>query len=92
MGRTYIAKYRIQFESNVFLTDFSWNSQSYGRPTEKNLEKWRQSMNESFKLGGVNEHISKAAGILVHISKAWIVRQRDNVIMAKTSMPMFEAV
>jgi len=64
----------------------AWN----GRATKERLEQWRRDYNESFKPGNVNGHLS--TDVLLHITHARIVRQRDGAVIAETTMPTFELI
>jgi len=96
MGKSTTPKYRVEYFDNtsgkILPHTQAWDCKSYGRPSLENLEKWRKSMNQSFKPGGVNYHISESAKILIHITKASIVRQKDNVVVTYVKMPLFEAI
>jgi hypothetical protein len=86
MGKSYTFKYRV-----VYLDQCGWHSQGWkGKASQSRLEDWRVAMNKSFQNGGNNEHLSQSAGVILHISKARVIRQSDNVVMAETAMPMFE--
>ncbi len=95
MGKTITPKYRVEFRDNdrnawsIFKRQI-WDCKAYGKPTAKNLATWREKMNTSFDNGGVNFHISKAAGFIVYISHAKIVSQKSGEIVAEYTMPMFE--
>lgn len=77
MGRTFTPKYRI--EANGFLTRSTWQHKYHGRPTAANLAKWAAKNNESTQPGGCNEHV----GTDCPITKARIVRQSDDVVIAE---------
>ena len=70
----------------------TWDCRYNGRATDKNAERYRIKLNESFKIGGCNEHISKAAGFLVHTSHVAIVRNRTHDVVARAKAPLFEVV
>lgn len=93
MGRVVTPTYRVEYRVNSgYHTLQCWDSKSYGRATEANLEKWRQALNKSFAPGGVNYHVSEDNGVVVHVSSAKIIRQSTNEVVAKTKAPMFEVV
>ena len=99
MGRSYMPTYRVEYHDNPFMppvlgagTSMGWDCKSWGRPTKKNLKAWRNKMYESMKVGGCNEHVSKACGFVPLISKARIVRQACNTVVAEFSAPKFEVV
>lgn len=90
MGRSYTPKYRVDYRDQGGWHSVCWDTKRNGRPTDANLEQWRRKMNTSFNHGGVNHHVSKACGYLVHISKAALVNQRNGEPVAMVSAPMFE--
>ena len=94
MGRTTIPTYYAQVKDNTGpnLHHMVWDCKRHGRPTAKNAERYRVSLNESFKLGGVNDHISKGYGFLVHTSEVRVVRNRTGEVVASAKAPMFEVV
>lgn len=63
-----------------------------GRATVTRLEDWRQRMNKSFAPGGINFHVSKSRGVVIHIKGAKIIRQSDGEVIAETQAPLFEVV
>lgn len=69
-----------------------WDSKRDGKPTDANLEKWRQAYNRSFNPKGGNFHVSKAAGVIIHINRARIIHQKSSQVVATTTAPMFEVV
>lgn len=94
MGKSYTPTFRVEYRDNASRTtsDMIWDCKTDGQPTVANLEKWRQGYNRSFNHGGTNYHVSLSIGIIVHINKAWIVRQSTDEIVAATAMPTFEVV
>ena len=93
MGHSVTPKYRVEVRGNftrmgIGLTPAAWR----GKVSEQRLEEYRQSMNQSFLPGGVNEHVSRADGFVHHISYARIVRQSDGQIMCAVRAPMFEII
>ena len=104
MAKRYTPKHMVEFE---YATPHSnpvpvvWKAKEYGAPTSENLEAWRVAMNASFKPGGAN---AVTEGIVPHISKARILTNRHigrhrgwtptavRVVVAETTMPMFEVV
>ena len=94
MGRTYKLAYHIEYMDNIHSTSAwaIWNSKTYGKPTHGNLEKWRKAMNESFKPGQSNAHVSQSAGVMEHIISAKVIRQSNHSVMAETTMPRFEEI
>ena len=93
MGRSTTPTFIIQWTTQRGVNSSIWNSAHYGRPIDANLEKWRRSMNESFKSTGCNFHISRSAGFILHVSEATIIDQKNgDAKVAHTKMPMFEEV
>jgi hypothetical protein len=105
MGKSYTPKYIVETEYSTPHIDVggrgTWAVKEYGAPTTENLEAWRVAMNASFKPGGTN---AVTEGIIPHISKARILTNRHigrhrgwtpttvRVVVAETTMPMFEVV
>lgn len=92
MGRSTIATFVVIYQDQLGSHKVVWNTKTAGKPTEANLEKWRKAMNESMKIGGVNEHVSKAYGFMPHVSKAEIYNQKTHRTICDTRMPMFEVI
>ena len=92
MGRVITPTYRVEYTSNDRGLDKSmcWDCKRYGRPSLKNLESWREAYNKSFERGGVNEHVSDAAGFVIRIFNARIVRQATGEVVVDFTAPMFE--
>lgn len=90
MGRsvtpTFVVNYRDQTGAHWAV----WNTKLNGKPTPENLERWRVGMNDSMKIGGVNEHVSRTLGFLPHISKATIHNQKSGCDVATVKAPLFE--
>lgn len=99
MSRDYIPTYRVEYKDNYtdaaldYWHPMVWDvKRGYGKPTADNLENWRVALNESFKRGGVNYHISERRGILIHITHARSLPDDTDAIVASVTMPMFEVV
>lgn len=94
MGRNTIPTHRIEVRTNDTSAPpyCAWDSKYHGRANQKNLEKWRITMNASFQPGGVNAHITEAHGIVPHIISAKLIHQKTNAVVAETQMPAFEVV
>lgn len=91
MGTTRTPTYRVEYHTNVdgsMVHTMCWS----GRATEARLEDWRKTYNRSFQPDGCNAHLSTARGVVLHITKARLVHQRSNKVVARTQMPMFEVV
>jgi hypothetical protein len=67
----------------------AWHKE-YGKPTDRNLEKHVFAYADSLKLGGVNEHVSKALGYIPFPAKAYIVRQATGETLATWHAAMFQ--
>ena len=91
MGRSTIPTYRVEVKANKPMGMFGWNGRQDGAATEANLEKWRQSYNTSFQIGGVNGPTSDSE-IIVHISSAKLIRQSTGEVVAEVTGPAFEIV
>jgi len=88
MGTSTTPKYRVEYIDQNGKQRATWK----GHATNKRLEHWRQHMNESFKLGNVNDHVSKSLGFMPHISRAVIINQKTQSIVVKVIAPMFEVI
>lgn len=91
MGRSTTPTYRVEVIANKVFGLFAWNGRQDGAATEANLEKWRQSYNTSFQVGGVNGPRNDD-DIVVHISSAKLVRQSTGEVVAEVTGPAFEIV
>ncbi len=92
MGRSVAYTYRLDVVANVHLDTFGWEVKTHGKPTAENAERYRRTMNAAFQPGGCNFHISEQMGVVPHISKVTITRQRDGKVMAEPNAPAFEVV
>lgn len=93
MGRSVTPTHRVEVVTNVGTqTPFSWNRKDSGAPNVKNLAKWREALNASFAPKGVNAHLSDALGVVLHVSKATLIHQRSDDIVAVVNAPLFEVV
>ena len=91
----YFAAYRDQSGWH----DISWNVRAsanqtgHGYPTEANAEKLRKSLNNSFQPSGVNGHVSRAVGYVIHVSAIRVYRNiPSQPVVAESKAPMFEVV
>lgn len=91
MSRSTTPTYRVEVKANKPIGMFGWNGRQDGAATEANLEKWRQSYNTSFQVGGVNGPINDG-DIIVHISSAKLIRQSTGEVVAETKAPAFEII
>jgi hypothetical protein len=82
MGRSYTPTFRVEYNGGA---QMCWDSKRDGRPTEANLDAWRDGYNASFQPGGVNGHL---AGY--RIGAARLVRQATGEVVAEVAAPMFE--
>jgi hypothetical protein len=98
MGRSYTPTYRVEYRDNTmtrWTTPPHWltyDSKRHGRPSNAKAEAIRVSLNASFGPDGVNFHVSQAAGVVIHVTKLWIVRQADGEVVGAATAPMFEVV
>jgi len=85
--------YRVEVKANRPMGMFAWDTRKGlgGAATEANLEKWRQSYNTSFQVGGVNGP-SAGSDIIVHISSAKLIRQSTGEVVAEAHAPAFEII
>ena len=87
MGRSYTPKYRAQYRDQRGWQDISYRHKA----TDADAEKFRQGLNKSFQPGGVNYHLSEAAGYILHASKVEVLRNvKHAYVVATASAPMFE--
>ena len=91
MGHSITTTHRVEVKANKPIGMFSWHGRQDGAATEANLEKWRQSYNTSFQVGGVNGPINDG-DIIVHISSAKLIRQSTGELVAEVNAPAFEIV
>jgi len=104
MAKRHIPKYIVEIEystPHLIPMPLVWQVRDDGAPTKENLEAYRIALNASFKRGGAN---AVTEGIVPHISKARILTNRHigrhrgwtpttvRVVVAETTMPMFEVV
>ncbi len=89
MGRSTTPTYLVEVKANKPIGMFGWNGRQDGAATEANLERWRQSYNTSFQIGGVNGPINES-GVIVHISHAKLIRQSTGEVVAEVKGPAFE--
>lgn len=94
MGKIYTPTFRAEVKDNTSPVWISmvWNVKDHGRPSNNNAETFRVKLNSSFLPGGVNEHISKSAGFLVHVNSVRVIRQATGDVVAEAKAPMFEVV
>ena len=91
MGRSVTPTYRVEVRANVNMgTTYTWDGKIHGRANEANLEKWRKALNASFQPKGVNWHVSDSLGVVPHICRATLIRQRTGEVVAEVTAPMFE--
>ena len=91
MGRSYTPTYRVEVTVNNGKLDlYGWDCKCHGRPTNSNAEKYRRKLNESFGPKGVNWHISKSCGVVVHVSSVRVIRQSTGAVVATAKAPLFE--
>lgn len=86
MGRTVRLKYRIEAND----TKGAWRTGWRGRATDRRLGEYCQSVDESMKVGGVNEHVSKSIGFIPIILGARIVNQDTGETVATYQRVAFQ--
>lgn len=92
MGHSYTPKYRIEFRDHSGDHRQAWSVSDHGKPIEENIEKWVYAYVDSYKIGGVNEHVAKAIGYIPVTSRARIVNQWTSEIVATWVAPMFMVI
>lgn len=103
MGKSYTPKYRVEYRDNsdrlrprnalpVEPGKLQWPSKHFGKPTDAKAESFRQDLNQSFLPGAVNGHISESLGVVVHITRLWIIEQATGHKVAQAVAPAFEVV
>lgn len=65
----------------------AWERKRHGAPSEKNLEAFVERYARSFQKGGINYHVTQRRGYYKHPSKARIVCQETNKILAEWKAP-----
>ena len=100
MGKSVTPKYRVEtkeyhpnstsphWQKMVWEVKSRTNVVGYGSPNTENLFNFIIRYSESFKPGGVNQHI----GFVPAITQAKIVNQFTGQIMASWTAPMFQVV
>lgn len=91
MGKTRTPKYRIELKFMGKWDHYPWKS-AWGKPTETVVKAVRDALNESFKAGGLNEHVSKNKGVLVSYSDSRAIEQATGEVVAEYQAPMFEVI
>jgi len=93
MGHSTTPTYRVEVKANRPMGMFAWDTRKGldGAATEANLERWRQSYNASFQVGGVNGPRADS-DIIIHISSAKLIRQSTGEVVAEVTGPAFEIV
>lgn len=93
MGKTKEVRFAIREYSQLGCNVMALPDAKKRRKITDNLaEEIRHDLNMSYNFGGVNYHISQAAGIIVHVNKLEIMDLRKKEILAVGKMPMFEVV
>lgn len=93
MGKSYTPTYYARYRDQSGWKDIAWDGKRNGRATIENAEKYRQSLNRSFNIGGVNFHASQACGYIIHVSELQVVRNdRSSRIVAQAVMNDFEVI
>lgn len=92
MGRSVTPPYRLEMSG---VTASAWRVKTQygipgdGTPNDANLMRYLLAYVNSLKLGGSNQHISKALGYIPYPTWARIVRQSDGHVMASWTAPPF---
>lgn len=85
MGTSRVCKYRIEWDS-------SYSATPHGINRQVNLDTYIRQMIDSFKIGGVNQHISLCLGFIPVPKSARLVRQRDGKVIQTWEHPPFMAI
>jgi hypothetical protein len=87
MGKSYTPTFRAEYRDQTGV----WNTISWdGKASDTRAELKRRGLNESFKPGQVNAHVSEALGFIPHIVELRVIRQRTGRVEASAKAPMFE--
>lgn len=97
MGASFTPSYRVEYsdwrlpDGRVLRqTPSGWDIKQCGRPTAANLEKHMHVLLRSFQApNGVNQHVSKAYGVEIHIPAARIIHQKSGAVVSEWKAPMF---
>ena len=95
MGRSFTTKYRLELfeirpsDHHLITTKMCWQCKEKGLATADNLVKYITALINSFKIGGVNEHVSNGIGYMPIPNEARIVNQRTGAIVAEWKAPKF---
>lgn len=95
MGKSYKPKYIIlvsEGNGKAVHTPMTWPKEM-GQPTDAKLSNWVETYNASLKIGGANEHLSKALGYMPILNSAWVVtNDRNRYTLATWKAPMFMVI
>lgn len=65
MSHIVTSKYRVEVICKTLRMDpFSWRVKDHGKPTAENLERFVETLNASFRPGGVNAHVGDGGSII----------------------------
>lgn len=93
MGRSTTPTFRAEVKGNNWNFEmFGWDCKRNGRPTQANVDRYRDSLNKSFQPGGVNWHVSESRGVVAHVSEVRVIRQAGGEVVAVSKAPLFEVV
>ena len=95
MGRSTTFTYRLEMEGGDLGAHVGWSAKDKGKPSAQAIENYLVACANSMKIGGCNEHISRALGRLPILPRrARIVAQtgkRAGEVVAEWSHPPFFA-
>jgi len=86
MGKSYTPAYRLEWDGNDGHHVSAWRGK---KPHLNTLLDYAQGMIDSYKIGGVNEHISQSLGFIPMPYKLTIVRQSDSKPVLTWDAPPF---
>jgi hypothetical protein len=97
MGRSFTPTYRVEYRTNNMHPNapsnwLTYDYKRHGKPTAAKAEDMRKRLNTSFDRDGINFHVSKAAGVVLHVTSLKIVHQESTEVVAEATAPMFEVV
>lgn len=91
MGHSTTPTFRTEVKGNTHNFEmFRWDCKTNGRPTQKNVDRYRSALNKSFQPGGVNFHAGER--VAAHVSEVNVIRQAGGDVVATSKAPMFEVM
>lgn len=91
MGRSRLIPYIVRYTttSTWSHTHPEWSIKRDGKPTEANLRKWVQDLEDSLRPNGINEHL----GIFsVKTAEIYSQKRGEVVVKIKPEHPMFQVI